>query len=451
MHKHAKHTATALVLALSLAGAAQAQDLSSVGQVLGKSLGLSSRGKAAPASALRFSSQAAVTRKVNQRLAQNLSQTLGQAGKAQAFQTLFDGGVLQQAVGEAVSKLGWRKDDLADVLGASVLMGWQAVHGQQAPRGAAESVRSSMQHSLLNSGWLGQLDDAGKQALAETVGTSLMFLLANLETAKPADQAEARRAIRGMLRSVLGVDVETLKLSGGAAAPSAAAPAREAAPARAPQPQSPDAVGFSGKAKGVPVERVLLMKESAVGYGGYTMTVYNPYVLFDNGTVVSKPAVAPEDLDHSSRDRQQGRWGKWDSSWGTLRIVWDGSAAGTKPTEKSASAPECHPAGRNGELKGHWEAVGGSGSIAVGGDVGVLNTSDLFFDDDGNFSNRRLTTITAPNAAAHAKRGALGRYRLSGYTLQLQFEQGAERRLFYCAMDKGNKVLQIGNRAYVRQ
>ena len=254
-----------------------------------------------------------------------------------------------------------------------------------------------------------------------------------------------------MLRSVLGVDVETLKLSGGAAAPSAAAPAREAAPARVPQPQSPDAVGFSGKAKGVPVERVLLMKESAVGYGGYTMTVYNPYVLFDNGTVVSKPAVAPEDLDHSSRDRQQGRWGKWESSWGTLRIVWDGSAKDSKPIERKASAPECLPAGRKDELKGHWEAVGGAGNIAVGGDVGILNTSNFFFDEDGRFSNQRLTATDHPRTVAQSRRGSAGRYRLSGYTLHLQVEGGEERRLFFCAMDKGRKALQIGSSVYVRQ
>ena len=425
-------------------------------------------GNAAPASALRFSRQAAVARQVNQRLAKNLAQTMGQPGKAQNLQTLLDGGALQAAMDEAIAQLGWRKDDLADVLSAAVLMGWQATHGQAAPRGANEAVRSGMQHSLLHSGWLPQLDDAAKQALADTVGTGLMFLLANLENAKPAERDPAKQAVRGMLRTSLGLDVAQLALTpqgllarsaSGAAgqdAPRPSTPAKSTgqagedkpapAPAPAPAPQSAQA-----SAHALPVERVLLMKEEAMGYGGYTMTVYNPYLLFDNGTVVSKPKAAPEDLDHKQRDRRQGRWGKWDSSWGKLRIVWDGSAKDTKPTEKNASAPECLPAGRKDELKGHWEAVGGGGSIAVGGDVGILNTSNFHFDEDGRFSNQRLTATSSPTTAGHARRGSVGRYRLSGYTLHLQVEGGEERRLFFCAMDKGRKALQIGASTYVRQ
>ena len=461
----------ALALALSLGGTAHAQeqDLSPVAITLGQNLGLGKAGgQAAPSSALRFVRQTAVARQVNQRLAKNLAQTMGQPGKAKNLQTLLDGGALQAAMGESIAQLGWRQDDLADVLSAAVLMGWQATHGQAAPRGANEAVRRGMQDSLLRSGWLTKLDDAAKQTLADTVGTGLMLLLANLENAQPAGRDEARQAVRGMLRTTLGLDVAQLALtpqglvpaSGATAGRDTARPgpaqaaadktAREAAPEKAGK-TAPAPVAQPSSAHALPVERVLLMKEEAIGYGGYVMTVYNPYLLFDNGTVVSKPKAAPEDLDHQQRKRQQGRWGKWDSSWGKLRIVWDGSAQSTKPTEKPASAPECLPAGRNDELKGHWEAVGGGGSIAVGGDVGVLNTSNFYFDENGRFSNQRLTAINSPTTAGHARRGNVGSYRLSGYTLHLQFEGGSERRLFFCAMDKGRKALQIGASTYVRQ
>ena len=478
MPKLANRAAASLALALSLslcaAAHAQEQDLSPVAITLGQNLGLGKAGgQAAPASALRFVRQAAVARQVNQRLAKNLAQTMGQPGKAKSLQTLLDGGALQAAMGESIAQLGWRQDDLADVLSAAVLMGWQATHGQAAPRGANEAVRRGMQGSLLHSGWLAKLDDAAKQTLADTVGTGLMLLLANLENAQPAGRDEARQAVRGMLRTTLGLDVAQLALtpqglvpaSGAAAAqgttrpgtaakpavqPAADKPAPEAAPEKAAPGKTAPAAQPS-TAHALPVERVLRMKEEAIGYGGYVMTVYNPYLLFDNGTVISKPKAAPEDLDHQQRDRRQGRWGKWDSSWGKLRIVWDGSAQGTKPTEKPASAPECLPAGRNDELKGHWEAVGGGGSIAVGGDVGVLNTSNFYFDEDGRFSNQRLTAINSPTTAGHARRGNVGRYRLSGYTLHLQFEVGSERRLFFCTMDKGRKALQIGASTYVRQ
>lgn len=455
-------TSLALALALSLGAVAQAQeqDLSPVVVTLGRNLGLGkARGNAAPASALRFSRQAAVARQVNQRLAKNLAQTMGQPGKAQNLQTLLDGGALQAAMDEAIAQLGWRKDDLADVLSVSVLMGWQATQGQSAPRGANEAVRRGMQDSLLRSGWLPQLDDAGKQTLADTVGTGLMLLLANLESAKPAERDQAKQAVRGMLRTTLGLDMAQLALTpqgliAGGATPGSevARPSAPAAPAdkTARDKESAPAAQRS-TTNALPVERVLLMKEQATGYGGYTMTVYNPYLLFNNGTVISKPNAAPEDLDHKQRDRRQGRWGKWESSWGTLRIVWDGSAKDSKPIERKASAPECLPADRKDELKGHWEAVGGGGNIAVGGDVGILNTSNFFFEEDGRFSNQRLTATDHPRTAAQSRRGSAGRYRLSGYTLHLQVEGGEERRLFFCAMDKGRKALQIGSSVYVRQ
>ena len=92
-------TSLALALALSLGAAAQAQeqDLSPVAVTLGRNLGLGKAGgNAAPASALRFSRQAAVARQVNQRLAKNLAQTMGQPGKAQNLQTLLDGGDLDE-------------------------------------------------------------------------------------------------------------------------------------------------------------------------------------------------------------------------------------------------------------------------------------------------------------------------------------------------------------------
>ena len=471
MPKSANRAAASLALALSLCAAAHAQeqDLSPVAITLGKNLGLGKAGgKLAPLSVLHFSRQPAVTRQINQRLAKNLAQTMGQPGKAKNLQTLLDGGALQAAMDESIAQLGWRKDDLADVLSAAVLMGWQATHGQAAPRGANEAVRQGMQDSLLRSGWLPQLDDAAKQALADTVGTGLMLLLANLENAKPAERDQARQVVRGMLRTSLGLDVAQLALTPQGLVPASAAAAgrdtarpgtarpavQPAADKPAPEKAAPGKAAPAAKlstAHALPVERVLLMKEEAIGYGGYVMTVYNPYLLFDNGTVISKPKAAPEDLDHQQRDRRQGRWGKWDSSWGRLRIVWDGSAKGTKPTEKPASAPDCLPAGRNDELKGHWEAVGGGGSIALCGDVGILHTSNFFFDEDGRFSNQRLTATDHPRSAAQSRRGSIGRYRLSGYTLHLQVEGGEERRLFFCAMDKGRKALQIGASTYVRQ
>ena len=218
LSKSSNRAATSLVLAFALGlGAvaqAQEQDLSPVAITLGSNLGLGKGGgKAAPASALRFSRQAAVARQVNQRLAKNLAQTMGQPDKAQNLQTLLDGGALQAAMDETVTQLGWRKDDLADVLSASVLMGWQATQGQSAPRGANEAVRRGMQDSLLRSGWLPQLDDAGKQTLADTVGTGLMLLLANLESAKPAERDQAKQAVRGVLRTTLGLDVAQLALT----------------------------------------------------------------------------------------------------------------------------------------------------------------------------------------------------------------------------------------------
>ncbi|MBX3243810.1 MAG: hypothetical protein KF685_05080 [Acidobacteria bacterium] len=206
-----------------------------------------------------------------------------------------------------------------------------------------------------------------------------------------------------------------------------------------------------GIARGQNVERISLLVDYESGYGGAVYPVYNPYVFFKNGIVAKEPKVAIDEMDLKARSKDDAlRWGTWKRSGGKVVITWDGVNRRGKQETKEADWPgyTAHPAGRNDTLEGAWSSTGGGGNIAFGGSVGVLTSKRFTFTRDGKFTTENLASTTGPNIAAYSKKNTAGRYKISGNVIELVFNSGDKRRLFFCYLGNDKKVMRIAGSNY---
>ncbi len=199
------------------------------------------------------------------------------------------------------------------------------------------------------------------------------------------------------------------------------------------------------------IERISLLVDYETGYGGAVYPVYNPYVFFRNGSVVKEPKIAIEDLDLQSRSSDSGRWGRWKHTGSKVLITWDkpGRNGKVQTSEKDWPGHEAYPASANEKLTGSWSSVGGGGNLALGGSIGILAAKNFHFTADGRFTTGSLAGISAPGQAGHSKKVSSGTYSLNGHTLNLRFDNGETRKLFFCFMSKDKtKSLRIGGSNY---
>jgi hypothetical protein len=101
---------------------------------------------------------------------------------------------------------------------------------------------------------------------------------------------------------------------------------------------------------------------------------------------------------------------------------------------------------------GTYEAVSGSGSL---GTVAIAIT-DMTFYANGTFSGSRSagvnSTTAASSASAYRTGSGAGHYRLNGYDLELQYQNGQTIRTKIVAPSDGDlDLLVIGNTTYIRK
>lgn len=206
-----------------------------------------------------------------------------------------------------------------------------------------------------------------------------------------------------------------------------------------------------GLARGQNVERISLLVDYESGYGGAVYPVYNPYVFFKNGAVAKEPKVAIDEIDLKARSKDHAsRWGTWKRSGGKVKITWDGVNRKGKQETKEADWPgsTAFAAGSNERLEGTWSSTGGGGNIAFGGSVGILTSKRFTFTRDGKFTTENLASTTAPNVAAFSKKNTAGKYKINGHVIELTFNSGDSRRLFFCFYGKDKRVLRIAGNNY---
>lgn len=201
------------------------------------------------------------------------------------------------------------------------------------------------------------------------------------------------------------------------------------------------------------IKGIVINAETGVGVGGMVIVEYRPYLLLQNGSIYRYPTVAPYDLNvAASKTAEPNKWGTWKLEGKTLAVTLP--EKGVLKTERWtgdwfwAKAPAA-----NEKIKGAYMTIGGGGNTAMGGNTMISYSSNIKFNDKGQFTMTKSgggsNTDFDVNSSAYSKSNAAGTYSLNGYSIELRYNNGQVlRKLFYFYPDS-RTTFGIGDDAYV--
>jgi hypothetical protein len=201
------------------------------------------------------------------------------------------------------------------------------------------------------------------------------------------------------------------------------------------------------------IKGIVINAESGVGVGGMVTIEYRPYLLLQNGSIYRYPIVAPYDLDvAASKTAEPNKWGTWKMEGKTLVVTLP--EKGVMKTERWdsdwfwAKAPVA-----NEKIKGAYMTIGGGGNTAMGGNTMIVYSTNLTFNDKGQFIMKKTgggtNTDFDVSSSAYSNSNAAGTYKLNGYSIEMQYNNGQVlRKLFYFYPDS-RTTFGIGDDAYV--
>lgn len=201
------------------------------------------------------------------------------------------------------------------------------------------------------------------------------------------------------------------------------------------------------------IKGIVINAESGIGVGGMVTIEYRPYLLLQNGSIYRYPAVAPYDLDvAASKTAEPNKWGSWKLEGKTLVVTLP--EKGVMKTERWdgdwfwAKAPVA-----NEKIKGAYMTIGGGGNTAMGGNTMIVYSSNINFNDKGQFTMKKMgggtNTDFDVSSTAYSNSNAAGTYKLNGYSIEMRYNNGqVVRKLFYFYPDS-RTTFGIGDDAYV--
>jgi hypothetical protein len=202
------------------------------------------------------------------------------------------------------------------------------------------------------------------------------------------------------------------------------------------------------------IKGVVINAESGIGVGGMVTIEYRPYLLLQNGSIYRYPTVAPYDLDvAASKTAEPNKWGSWKLEGKTLAVTLP--EKGVMKTERwqgdwfFAKAPVA-----NEKIKGAYMTIGGGGNTAMGGNTMIMYSSNINFNDKGQFTMKKTgggtNTDFDVNTTTYSNSNAAGTYKLNGYSIEMRYNNGqVVRKLFYFYPDS-REAFGIGDDAYVK-
>lgn len=196
------------------------------------------------------------------------------------------------------------------------------------------------------------------------------------------------------------------------------------------------------------VERITLITDYEMGYGGYYYYVYKPWVFFKDGTFVKEPRIPIDELVFATLNAELAtNWGTWELSGSEVKLTYRNGKTGTKEWPGTAAT-----AARKGEtLDGKFSAISGGGNLAWGGDVGILSYSRMAFISDGKYTTERIDGSNSSSHAAYHTNTTSGNYRFDGdYSITLTANNGQTKRFFFCWFSNAEKHFRLAGRTFSR-
>lgn len=204
----------------------------------------------------------------------------------------------------------------------------------------------------------------------------------------------------------------------------------------------------------VRLEGVFLRRALSTGYGGMVLYVYRPFLLFDDGSVYGDPTAPPEDLDRAaSQAMEPQKWGRVvtrdGATWHVRRAAPPRTGEAPDVVYRSVSA--LAPAPMNGVLAGRFQATGGTGNSAAGGQESVIVRQSWTFTPDGRFVREGAAGAANATVVAGATQGPVrGQYTVAGYAITLRYDDGRQERRFF-ARDSATTLLCLGTTLVTRR
>ncbi|MEO3405443.1 hypothetical protein AAFN85_16150 [Mucilaginibacter sp. CAU 1740] len=210
--------------------------------------------------------------------------------------------------------------------------------------------------------------------------------------------------------------------------------------------------------KGIPksdIAGLALHSETGIGVGGMVLIVWRPYLLLKDGTMYQNPDISPYDLNVAkSKQQEPEKWGTWKLD-GKIITVKRGSKNGVqeKPEEwKNGWWDWAMPAFSNEKLNASYNSLTGGGNTAMGGGTMTVSSTDITFNNNGQFTYESTGggSFNGPgaNVTAYSSKNKAGTYKLDGYSIELNYNNGNTTRQSFYFFSSDKKVFGIASRAY---
>jgi hypothetical protein len=195
------------------------------------------------------------------------------------------------------------------------------------------------------------------------------------------------------------------------------------------------------------ISSVIMHLEYESGVGGGIYPVYNPYILFKDGTIYSEP----NNLDIAASKRNEPKkWGVWKLEGGLLRITWNAKPDKYKREEWKRDSYKNVAIAKKGEtLSGKFKTFSGGGNTALGGDVMIVKSDTITFNSQGQFTLATVSGGSTSTVSSYYKGKDAGTYTLDGYSIELKFNSGKTERKFFYFYPDDRKYFGIGSSVYV--
>ncbi|MEM8723906.1 MAG: hypothetical protein AAGE86_00145 [Pseudomonadota bacterium] len=172
---------------------------------------------------------------------------------------------------------------------------------------------------------------------------------------------------------------------------------------------------------GQAAQRVLFELKYSYGVGGAVYPTYDLVALLPGGAAAKLGSYAPGNVDVAAiRRTKPSDVGRWRSAGSNVQVRWsDGNTSELKP---NVGPPTPLPSSRN--LNGTFQAVGGGGNTALGGQVLTAQVKQFTFNSNGTFSQSSSKSASSGAGVGGSRSATSGRWALDGATLTLTYGNG---------------------------
>lgn len=168
-------------------------------------------------------------------------------------------------------------------------------------------------------------------------------------------------------------------------------------------------------------QKVLFDLKYKYGVGGAVYPTYSLVILLENGTAVKLGNFATNRIDVGAiRTDDPGNVGQWRRAGSEYHVQWEDGD--TSKLKTSVGPPRALPNAT--KLIGTFQAIGGGGNTALGGQTLAVQAKSYSFFANGTFVHSNKTSVSSPAAVGGSNGATAGRWALDGPNLTLVYNNG---------------------------